>query len=83
MDPVPTPNPPIILDSYDQAWQRFISGAAPRDELASLMETIFSSEKATNMADRLQGSDVQTCIDVIDMVWHCALPSPEYGLTDL
>ena len=83
MDPVPPPNPSIILDSYDQAWQCMISGAAPRDELASLMKTIFSSEKATDMADRLQGSDVQTCIDVIDLVWHRALPSPEYGLTDL
>lgn len=47
------------------------------------METVFSNEKVTDMADLLQGNDIQTCIDVIDTVGHRALPSPEYGLTDL
>jgi hypothetical protein len=44
-----------------------ISGTAPQDELASLVETVFSNERVTDMVD-LQGSDVQTCIDVIDAV---------------
>jgi hypothetical protein len=83
MNPVPPPNPYIVIDSYDQAWQRLISGAAPQDELASLVETVFSNEKVTDMVDLLQGNDVQTCINIIDAVWHHALPSPEYGLTDL
>ena len=79
MNPALPPDPPIILDSYNQAWQRLISGAVPQDELASLIETIFSNEKVTDMVDRLQGSDVQTFIDVIDAVRHHALPLPEGG----
>jgi hypothetical protein len=76
MNPVPPPDPSTSIDSYDQAWQRLISGAVPQDELASLIETIFSSEKATDVADSLKGNDVQTFIDVLDGVWHHALPPP-------
>jgi hypothetical protein len=79
MNPVPPPNPSIVIDSYDQAWQRLISGAAPQDELVSLVETVFSNERVTDMAD-LQGNDVQTCIDLIDAVWHYALPSLNHEL---
>jgi hypothetical protein len=68
MNPVPPSGPPTIIDSYDQAWQHLVSGSTPQDELASLMETIFSSEKAADMADCLKGNDVQTFIDVIDAV---------------
>jgi hypothetical protein len=75
----PVPPPPVVLYSYDQAWQRLIGGAVPQDELASLVETIFSSEKATVMVDRPQGNDVQTFIDVIDVVWHRALLPPGNG----
>ena len=82
MNLVPPSNPSITVDPYDQAWQRLVSGVVPQDELPSLIETIFSNEKVTGMADRLQGSDVQTCIDVIDLVWHHALPPPENWLID-
>ena len=75
MNPVPPPDLFITLDSYDQAWQRLIGGAVPQDELASLIETVFSNEKVTNMADCLQGNEVQTFIDVMDAVWrHALLP---------
>jgi hypothetical protein len=74
---VPPSNPSITVDPYDQARKRLISGVVPQDELPSLIETIFSNEKVTDVADRLQGSDVQTFIDAIDVVWHHALPPPE------
>jgi hypothetical protein len=68
MNQAPPPDPSIIIDSYDQAWQRLINGAVPQDELASLIETLFPSEKATDAVDGLQGNDVQAFIDVIDAV---------------
>jgi hypothetical protein len=68
------PDPPIVPDSRDQALQLLISGAVPQNELASLIETIFSN-KVTDVVDRLQGSDVQTFIDVIDEVWRHTLLS--------
>ena len=48
--------------------QRLISGAASQSERASLIETIFSSRKATDMICHLRGSDIQTFIDVVDEV---------------
>jgi hypothetical protein len=75
MKPVPPSDPSITLDPYDQAWQRLISGVVPQDELAFLIDTIFSNEKVANMVDGLQGNDIQTFIDVIDTVWHHVLPS--------
>ena len=68
------PDPPIVPDSRDQALQLLISRAVPQNELASLIETIFSN-KVTDVVDRLQGSDVQTFIDVIDEVWRHTLLS--------
>ena len=56
------------IDSYEQAWQRLISRAVPQDELPSLIETIFSDRRRTDMVDRLQGSDAQAFIDVVDGV---------------
>ena len=82
MNPVPPPDLSIALDPYDQAWQRLISGAVSQDELASLLETIFSSEKVAGMVDCLQGNDVQTFIDVIDAVWYQALPASGSWLID-
>jgi hypothetical protein len=83
MNPAPSPDPSVTLESYAQAWQRLISGAVPQDEIASLIGTILSNEKAINVVDRLQGNDVQTFIDVIDAVWHHALPPLENGSIDL
>ena len=76
MNPVPLSSPSTTLDPYDQAWQRLISGVVPQDELASLIDTIFSNEKVANMVDLLQGIDAQTFIDVIDTVCHHALLPP-------
>jgi len=56
------------LPSYDQAWERLISGTVPQDELAPLIETVFSNGDVTSMVDGLQGNDAQTFIDVIDTV---------------
>jgi hypothetical protein len=83
MNPAPSPDPSVTPDSYAQAWQRLINGAVPQDEFASLIGTILSNEKAINMVDRLQGNDVQAFIDVIDTVWHHALPPPGNGSIDL
>jgi len=45
-----------------------ISGALSEGELASLIETIFSNRNAIDLAGCLQGSDVQTFVDVVDEV---------------
>ena len=68
------PDPPIVPDSRDQTLQLLISRAVPQNELASLIETIFSN-KVADVVGRLQGSDAQTFIDVIDEVWRYALLS--------
>jgi hypothetical protein len=77
MNLVPPSDLSVTLSHYDQAWQRLVSGAVPQDELASLIETIFSSEKVTDRVNRLQGNDVQTFIDVLDAVWHHSSASRE------
>ena len=66
-------DPSIPVDPHERAWQRLISCAVPQDELPSLIESIFSDKKTADMVDRLQGSDVQAFIDVIDGVRHCNL----------
>lgn len=53
-----------------EALQQFISRAVPQDELPSLIRTIFSDEKTTNMADCLRKSDAQAFINAIDGVCH-------------
>ena len=75
MNDPPDPSIPSI-SSYEQAWQRLIdliSSAIPQDELPSLIETIFSDEKTTDMIDCLLGVSAQAFIDVIDGVCHHAL----------
>lgn len=82
MDPVP---PPVTStpDSYGQALRRLISGAVPQDDLVPLIETIFSDERVADMVDSLRGDEVQTLVDVIDVVCHHAPPSSENALFDL
>ena len=63
-------DPSIPNDPHGRAWQRLISCAVPQDELPSLIELIFSDKKTVNMVDRLQESDAQAFIDVIDGVRH-------------
>jgi len=64
--------PSLVLDS-ERALQCLISGAISQDELPSLIEMVFSDEKATNMVSSLQGSGVQTLIDGIDEVCYILL----------
>jgi hypothetical protein len=74
------PDTPIVLDSHDQALQLLISRTVPQNELASLIETIFSNKKVTDVVDCLRGGEVQTFIDVIDEVRHHTHPSQSYRL---
>jgi len=60
---------PPALDPKE-ALRYLISGAIPQDDLPSLIETVFSNEKATDMVGCLQGSDVQTLIDTIYKVCY-------------
>ena len=74
--PIGTPHSP------DQTWQHLINNAVPQDELASLVETVFSKKNIVNLVDSLQREHVQTFIDVIDTVQYHSLLSPEGGPTD-
>jgi len=71
------PDPPIAIDSHEQAWQNLINRTTPQDELPSLIETVFSGRKTTDMVDSLQGRDAQAFIDVIDKVRDRARYSEE------
>jgi len=64
--PVPSPVP-------DQALQRLISRTVPRDELAPLIEEIFSRGNATEMVGRLRECDAQNFVDAIDEVRYRTL----------
>ena len=61
-------DPPIRINSRVRVWQHLISCTIPQDELPSLMETIFSGGKTTEMVNSLPESDTQTFIDTIDEV---------------
>ena len=67
------PGPSIVTDFRERALQRLISRTVPKDELPPIIEAIFSSRKTTDMIDRLQESDAQAFIDVIDEVRHQTL----------
>jgi len=45
-----------------------ISGPHPQGELASLIETVFSSRKAIDLTGRFQESDAQTFVDIVHEV---------------
>jgi hypothetical protein len=45
-----------------------ISGAVPQGERASIIETVFLSRKAIDMARHLRGNNAQAFIDVVDEV---------------
>ena len=62
--------------------QRLISGTLSQGELASLIETIFSSRKVIDLAGCLQESDVQTFVDVVHEV-RCHSFIPEDGPSDI
>ena len=63
------------LSSDRRALNRLISGPLPQDELASLIETVFSSREAIGLAGYLQESDAQNFIDVVHEVrFHSPIP---------
>ena len=66
------PGPSITIDSKEQAWQRLITRAVPRDEFPSLIETVFSGKK-NDLVARLSGSDAQAFVDIMDEVRHHSL----------
>ena len=66
------PDPPIVISSREQAWQRFITRTVPSDELPSLIETIFSGRES-DVANLLRESDAQVFIDTMDEVHHHTL----------
>jgi len=52
-----------------------ISGPLPQGELATLIETVFSSRETIDLARCLQDSDAQTFIDVVFKVRrHSSIP---------
>jgi len=52
-----------------------ISGPHSQDELASLIETIFSSREAIGLVGCLQENDAQTFIDVLyEVCFHSSIP---------
>jgi len=69
-DPI---DPSTPVDSYEQTWKRLISHAVPQGELPSLIETIFSDRKRTDMVNRLQKREAQAFVDMIDGVSHQTL----------
>jgi len=66
------PDPSIVIDSQEQAWQRLITRVVPRDEIPSLIETVLSGRK-TDVADRLRESDAQAFVDILDEARHHTL----------
>ena len=73
------PEPPLVSDPDKQALQRLVSRAVPQDELPSVIGSIFSNMKTTDIVGSLQQSGAQRFIDVIDQAcYHAVLP---LGLT--
>ena len=66
--------PSLVLYPGERALQRLIDEIIPRGEQVSLVETIFSSRRATEMVDYLQGKDAQTFIDAVDEVRYPPIP---------
>ena len=65
-----TNNPlhPSTTIDYEQAWQRLTSHPVLQDELPSLIKTIFSDKRGTDMITRLSGDDAPAFLDTIDEV---------------
>ena len=64
-----------IPDSDGRALRHLVSCAVPQEELPSVIETVLSNVKAIDVVRRLQGSDAQPFIDMIDEVCHHAILS--------
>lgn len=87
MDESRSPSPPLLADANNpskqspipdsdvRALQRFVSGTVPQDELSSVIETVVSNVKVTDIVRCLQGSDAQAFIDLMDEARHHAIAS--------
>jgi len=62
------PDPPFFLGPNISACERLLRGGFDRNELAFLIEAIFSSEEEVKMICCLNVYDAQIFIDVIDQV---------------
>lgn len=67
--------PPPIPDSDKRALQRLVSLGVPQDELPSVIGSIVSNVKATDIVKCLQSSDAQTFIDIVDEACYHTTPS--------
>ena len=67
-------SPPVLISDCDKrALQRLVSSSVSQDELRSLVKTIVSNVKPTDIAKYIQRSeDAQIFIDVIDQVRDAA-----------
>ncbi|KAF9645270.1 kinase-like protein [Thelephora ganbajun] len=62
----PAPAEPFLVhDTGERALRCLISGAIPQGEQTSLIETVLSSGKATDMVGHLRENDAQSFVDVI------------------
>lgn len=68
--PSPIPGPSLVPDSCKKALQRLVSRAAPKGELVSLVEAIFSSGRVSDIVGCLGENNAQTFIDAVDEVCH-------------
>ena len=69
------PNPasgsmPTAASSNEQALRRLTTRLSSRDELPSLLKTIFSNKESTHMVHSLQRGDAQVVVDILDEACH-------------
>ena len=75
--------PSLIPDSDRQALNNLVSHAIPQDKLLSVIETIVSNVKATNIVKELEGNDAQGFADIMDEARHYIIPSLKNWLLEL
>ncbi|KAF9642573.1 kinase-like protein [Thelephora ganbajun] len=63
--PLAPAEPPLVPDTGERALRCLISGAIPQGERTSLIESVLSSGKTTDMVTRLRENDAQSFVDVI------------------
>ena len=72
-----------ILDPNKRALQRLVTRTIHQDELPSVIATIVSNVKASDIVECLQESDAQTFVDIMDEACHHTIPSLRNQLIDL
>ena len=64
---------PTAIGSHEQVLQCLVSRSFSKDELPSLLDTIFSSGGSTRLLLRLQRDNAQVIVDILDEVRHRTL----------